>query len=54
MRFVQIRRICIISYSVKDHRQPRFRAADIMLFDRLVFPVPETVEVDAIRLGPDP
>src|SRR5438876_6246524 len=29
------------TYSVKDHLQPRALAADIMLFDRLVFPVPE-------------
>ena len=29
------------TYSVKDHLQPRRLAADIMLFDRLVFPVPE-------------
>jgi hypothetical protein len=42
------------TYSVKDHRQPRLLAADIMLFDRLVFPVPETAEVDAIRLDRDP
>jgi hypothetical protein len=29
------------TYSVKDHLQPRALAADVMLFDRLVFPVPE-------------
>jgi hypothetical protein len=29
------------TYSVKDHLQPRPLAADLMLFDRLVFPVPE-------------
>lgn len=29
------------TYSVTDHLQPRALAADIMLFDRLVFPVPE-------------
>jgi hypothetical protein len=29
------------TYSVKDHLEPRALAADIMLFDRLVFPVPE-------------
>jgi hypothetical protein len=30
------------TYSAKDHLQPRALAADIMLFDQLVFPVPET------------
>ncbi len=29
------------TYSVRDHLEPRALAADIMLFDRLVFPVPE-------------
>jgi len=29
------------TYSVKDHCTPRTLAADILLFDRLVFPVPE-------------
>jgi hypothetical protein len=29
------------TYSVKDHLEPRRLAADLMLFDRLVFPVPE-------------
>lgn len=29
------------TYSVKDHLQARTFAADVMLFDRLVFPVPE-------------
>jgi hypothetical protein len=29
------------TYSVKDHLEPRRFAADLMLFDRLVFPVPE-------------
>src|SRR5687767_284591 len=29
------------TYSVKDHLEPRALAADILLFDRLVFPVPE-------------
>src|ERR1700722_1674904 len=29
------------TYSVKDPLEPRPLAADIMLFDRLVFPVPE-------------
>jgi hypothetical protein len=29
------------TYSVKDHQEPRFLASDILLFDRLVFPVPE-------------
>src|SRR5215813_11010710 len=32
------------TYSVKDHFEPRTLAADIMLFDRLVFPVPEIGE----------
>lgn len=30
------------TYSVKDHLEPRALATDIVLFDRLVFPVPET------------
>jgi len=30
------------TYSVKDHQHPRRFAADVMLYDRLVFPVPET------------
>ena len=29
------------TYSVKDHLDPRSLAADVLLFDRLVFPVPE-------------
>jgi hypothetical protein len=29
------------TYSVKDHLDPRGLASDLMLFDRLVFPVPE-------------
>jgi hypothetical protein len=29
------------TYSVKDHLRPRELAVDVMLFDRLVFPVPE-------------
>lgn len=33
------------TYSVKDHLTPRALAADIMLFDRLVFPVPQTPEI---------
>lgn len=33
------------TYSVKDHLNPRALAADIMLFDRLVFPVPQTAEI---------
>jgi hypothetical protein len=42
------------TYSVKDHLQPRVLAADIMLFDRLVFPVPEKAEVDGHPIGPGP
>ena len=30
------------TYSVDDHLNPRALATDMMLFDRLVFPVPET------------
>jgi hypothetical protein len=30
------------TYSVNDHLHPRRFAADVMLYDRLVFPVPET------------
>jgi hypothetical protein len=33
------------TYSVKDHLDPRALAADIMLFDRLVFPVPLNAEM---------
>ena len=33
------------TYSVKDHLEPRALAADIMLFDRLVFPVPENAQI---------
>jgi hypothetical protein len=33
------------TYSVKDHLNARALAADIMLFDRLVFPVPQTAEI---------
>jgi hypothetical protein len=42
------------TYSVRDHRKPRSLAADIMLFDRLVFPVPEfgRVEGDPTEVGP--
>ena len=29
------------TYSVKDHLYPRNFPADVMMFDRLVFPVPE-------------
>ena len=34
------------TYSVKDHCTPRALAADIMLFDRLVFPVPQTPRIE--------
>jgi hypothetical protein len=33
------------TYSVRDHCTPRALATDIMLFDRLVFPVPETAGI---------
>jgi hypothetical protein len=42
------------AYSVKDHRTPRTFATDLMLFDRLVFPVPEKVEVQGNPIGPGP
>jgi hypothetical protein len=42
------------TYSVKDHYMPRAFATDIMLFDRLVFPVPEKAEVDGYPIGPGP
>jgi hypothetical protein len=42
------------AYSVKDHRTPRTFATDLMLFDRLVFPVPEKVEVQGDPIGPGP
>ena len=41
------------TYSVKDHLQPRALAADIMLFDRLVFPVPENAGFPANSGPPD-
>lgn len=34
------------TYSVKDHLDARALAADIMLFDRLVFPVPQQAEYE--------
>ncbi|MGA8155726.1 MAG: hypothetical protein WB822_05825 [Rhodoplanes sp.] len=37
------------TYSVRDHLEPRGLAADVMLFDRLVFPVPETSLFDMSR-----
>jgi hypothetical protein len=40
------------TYSVEDHLNPRALAADILLFDRLVFPVPETPSIPA-NSGPD-
>jgi hypothetical protein len=33
------------TYSVKDHLEPRSLAIDLMLFDRLVFPVPEDAHI---------
>jgi hypothetical protein len=41
------------TYSVKDHLHPRALAADIMLFDRLVFPVPEIGDIPYQDTGPD-
>jgi hypothetical protein len=38
------------TYSVKDHLTPRSLAIDIMLYDRLVFPVPQKAE---FKQGPD-
>ena len=45
------------TYSVKDHLDRRALAADIMLFDRLVFPVPQIAdlryeEADPTQRGP--
>lgn len=40
------------TYSVGDHREPRGLAADILLFDRLVFPVPMTYTLGRL-LDPD-
>ncbi|CAB1055510.1 hypothetical protein D1BOALGB6SA_243 [Olavius sp. associated proteobacterium Delta 1] len=34
------------TYSVIDHLQPRYLALDVMLFDRLVFPVPQKPRID--------
>jgi len=34
------------TYSVIDHLQPRYLALDVMLFDRLVFPVPQRPRID--------
>jgi hypothetical protein len=42
------------TYSVKDHGTPRAFATDLMLFDRLVFPVPEKAEVEGYPIGPGP
>ena len=42
------------TYSVNDHLTPRRLAADIMLFDRLVFPVPETAEIPGRPDQPGP
>jgi hypothetical protein len=36
------------TYSVEDHLNPRALATDIMLFDRLVFPVPETAQFGVV------
>lgn len=41
------------TYSVTDHLNPRALAADIMLFDRLVFPVPQTAEIKFEQTAPD-
>ncbi len=42
------------TYSVNDHLTPRRLAADIMLFDRLVFPVPETAKIPGRPDQPGP
>jgi hypothetical protein len=42
------------TYSVKDHCTPRALAADIMLFDRLVFPVPQTPRIEGHEHEPGP
>jgi hypothetical protein len=41
------------TYSVKDHLEPRALAADILLFDRLVFPVPESPRFPENSAPPD-
>jgi hypothetical protein len=40
------------TYSVKDHLNPRALAADIMLFDRLVFPVPQVADLQFEKADP--
>jgi hypothetical protein len=44
------------TYSVKDHLRPRELAIDVMLFDRLVFPVPQVGKIpdgdNPIEIGP--
>lgn len=42
------------TYSVKDHLEPRALATDIVLFDRLVFPVPETGQITGNPIQPGP
>jgi len=42
------------TYSVKDHRTPRALAADIILFDRLVFPAPEIARPQGPEHEPGP
>ena len=41
------------TYSVKDHLNRRALAADIMLFDRLVFPVPQVADLCYDQTQPD-
>jgi hypothetical protein len=41
------------TYSVEDHKKPRTLAADILLFDRLVFPVPESAHFPENSGPPD-
>jgi hypothetical protein len=40
------------TYSVKDHLHRRALAADVMLYDRLVFPVPQTPDLQYDKAGP--
>jgi len=40
------------TYSVKDHQNRRSLAADIMLYDRLVFPVPQTADPQFDKVDP--
>lgn len=42
------------TYSVIDHLRPRELALDVLIFDRLVFPVPEKSRIDGDQTRPGP